>query len=250
MLGNDLAVVDTRTLKVVRRIPLGATTRKDPDLLGRYLFTTATIVKGEQFSCNSCHPDGSMDGISWKFVHVPDALGKETDRNAKDLRGHIGESAPYRWSGHERNLEGFVEEEIHGLLQGNKLTPAEVRAMAHYIGSLPLPPNPYRAPNGSLTDAAQRGKALFEGSAGCISCHSGPKAGGQRKAWVGTTPDGIELQVPRLQGVYDSAPYLHDGKARTLEEIFTRCNTKQAHGKAHDLSPEEMKDLLRYVREL
>lgn len=250
MLGNDLAVVDPQSLRITRRISLGPTTRKDPTLLGRFLFTTATIVKGGQFSCNSCHPDGGSDGISWKFVHVKDALGREIDRNAKGLRGHIGESGPYRWSGHEPSLERFIEEEIPGLLQGQKPTPAEVHALAAYVGSLPLTPNPFRLPDDSFTAPAVRGKALFEGKAGCVSCHAGPRAGGQQKAWIGTTPPGIELQVPRLGGVYDTDPYLHDGKARTLEEVFSQQNPKKLHGKAHELSDGERKDLLEYVREL
>src|SRR5205814_843357 len=83
LLGNDLAVVDPQSLQVVRRVSLGPTARRDPHLLGRFLFSSATIVKGGQFSCNSCHPDGGTDGISWKFVHVPDAFGRTMDRNVK-----------------------------------------------------------------------------------------------------------------------------------------------------------------------
>jgi YVTN family beta-propeller protein len=250
MLGNDLTVVDPQSLKILRRVSLGPTERKDPTLLGRYLFTTATIVKGGQFSCNSCHPDGGTDGISWKFVHVKDALGKEIDRNAKSLRGDIAESPPYRWSGHDSNLETFIEEEIPGLLQGAKPTKAEVRALTAYVGSLPLAPNPYRAADNAFTVVGVRGKALFEGKAGCVSCHAGPHAGGQQKAWIGTTPEGVNLVAPRLDGVYDTDPYLHDGKARTLEEVFSEQNPKKLHGKAHELSDAERKDLLEYVREL
>jgi YVTN family beta-propeller protein len=250
MLGNDLAVVDPDSLKILRRVNLGPTERKDPTLLGRYLFTTATIVKGAQFSCNSCHPDGGTDGISWKFVHVKDALGKEIDRNVKGLRGHIAGSAPYRWSGHEPSLASFIEEEIPGLLQGEKPTKAEVAALAAYVGSLPLAPNPYRNADDSLTAAGVRGKALFEGKAGCVTCHAGPSAGGQQKAWIGTMPEGVDLLVPRLTGVYDTDPYLHDGKARTLEEVFSEQNPKKLHGKAHELSDTERKNLLEYVKEL
>ena len=250
MLGNDLTVVDPQSLKILRRVSLGPTARRDPTLLGRYLFTTATIVKGGQFSCNSCHPDGGTDGISWKFVHVKDALGKEIDRNAKGLRGSIADGAPYRWSGHEPSLETFIAEEIPGLLQGPKPTPAEVHALVAYVGSLPLAPNPYRSLDNALTAPAMRGKTLFEGKAGCVSCHSGPHAGGQQKAWIGTTPAGVDLQVPRLDAVYDTDPYLHDGRARTLEEVFSVQNPKKLHGKAHELSNLERKDLLEYVREL
>jgi YVTN family beta-propeller protein len=250
LLGNDLAVVDAQSLKVMRRVSLGRTARKDAHLLGRFLFTSATIVKGGQFSCDSCHPDGGTDGISWKFVHVTDALGPKTDRNVKGLRGHIADTAPFRWTGHDRSVAEFVQTEVTGLLQGPKLTPAELRALVDYVESLPLPANPYREPDGSFTAAGRRGQMLFAGRAGCARCHAGPKAGSQRKAWIGTTPEAVELEVPHLAGVYDTDPYLHDGRARTLEDIFERNNTLQRHGNVQELSADELKDLLEYVREL
>lgn len=249
-LGNDLAVIDPTTLKVTRRIDLGPTPRKDPTLLGRFLFSTASIVNGAQFSCNSCHPDGTTDGISWKFVHVQDPLGKTIDRNVRSLRGEIADTAPFRWSGAGAELHEFVREEVHGLLQGPELSAPEVDAMVTYLKSLKLPPNPHRGPDGSLTEAALRGKALFAGKAECATCHAGPKAGGGRRGWVGTTPAGMDLDVPHLAGVYDSYPYLHDGSAATLEEIFSKRNAQKVHGKADTLTEAELKDLLEYVREL
>jgi YVTN family beta-propeller protein len=250
LLGNDLAVVDPQSLKVVRRVSLGRTMRKDPHLLGRFLFSTATIVKGGQFSCDSCHPDGGTDGISWKFVHVPDTLGTKADRNVKGLRGHIADTAPFRWTGYDRSADEFIQTEVTRLLQGPQLTPAELRALVGYVESLPLPPNPYRTPEGTFTPAARRGQMLFTGRAGCVRCHAGPKAGSGRMAWIGTTPEGVELEVPHLAGVYDTDPYLHDGRARTLEAIFGQYNPRNLHGKVQDLADEEMKDLLEYVREL
>ena len=249
-LGNDLAVIDPTTLKITRRIPLGATKRKDPALLGRFLFSTATIVNGGQFSCNSCHPDGSTDGIAWKFTHVKDSFERKLDRNVRSLRGQIADTAPFRWSGQGPELHEFVREEIAGLLQGPKLSDPEVDAMVEYIRTLPLPPNPHRDPAGALTPAGLKGKVLFEGRADCASCHTGAKAGGQRKAWIGTTPQGVDVDVPHLQGVYDTYPYLHDGKAKTLEELFTAQNDQKLHGKADQLTPEELQDLLAYVRQL
>lgn len=250
LLGNDLAVVDPASLRVTRRISLGPTQRRDPHLPGRFLFVSASLANGGQFSCNSCHPDGNTDGIAWKFVHVPDALGRETPRNVRALRGGLRDTAPFRWSGHDRDLESFIEAEITGLLQSPKPDPGSLKALADYVASLRLPPNPYRNPDGSFTEAARRGRVLFEGKAGCIDCHTGPHAGAQRKAWIGTTPEGVDLDVPHLVGVYDSYPYLHDGRAATLEAIFAEHNPRRLHGRAHELSPEELRDLLEYVREL
>jgi len=144
----------------------------------------------------------------------------------------------------------FVKTEVTGLLQGPELTPAELRALVGYVETLPLPANPYRAPDGSLAPSARRGQALFAGRAGCVRCHAGPKSGGGRKAWIGTTPEGVDLDVPHLAGVYDTGPYLHDGRARTLEEIFAKHNPAGLHGNAQELSADEMKDLLEFVREL
>jgi hypothetical protein len=56
--------------------------------------------------------------------------------------------------------------------------------------------------------------------------------------------------VPHLTGVHDSAPFLHDGRAATLEELFSRYNPEGRHGRADQLSPEEMGDLIQFVREL
>ncbi len=250
LLGNDIAVIDAEKLTITRRISLGKTTHKDSNMEGRYLFGTADIVKGAQFSCNSCHPDGGEDGISWKFVHVQDGLGKTIDRNVKGLRGHIALDPPYRWSGHETSLAGFVEEEVTGLLQGPKLTTSQTAALANYVGTLPLTANPYRTSTGGFTESAMRGKALFDGKAGCIRCHTSSNQRSVPKVWIGTTPQGVLLQPPRLEGVYDTDPYLHDGSARTLEEIFSQHNAEKLHGNAHLLSDVEMKDLLRYVKEL
>lgn len=249
-LGNDVAVIGLDTLTVTRRVNLGPPGRKDPTHLGRFLFHTASITKGRQFSCNSCHPDGNTDGISWKFVHVPDALGKEITRNVRSLRGEIEDTAPFRWTGRETRLAEFVDDELAGLLQSPEVSQESRQALVAYVRGLRLPPNPYRNPDGSFTDTARRGEQLFNGKAECRQCHTGPKHGGERKAWVGTTKQGVDLDVPHLIGVYDSDPYLHTGEARTLEEVFSRFNGAQAHGKAHELTADELRDLLRYVREL
>jgi hypothetical protein len=76
-------------------------------------------------------------------------------------------------------------------------------------------------------------------------------AGGTgRKGWVGTTPEGRFLDAPHLAGAWASAPYLHDGRAPTLEAIFRQHNSSGRHGLAHELTSEELQQVLAYVREL
>lgn len=247
-LGNSLTVVDAESARPIRTIALGAPSRVDPNIAGEYLFGHSELTRSQRFTCASCHPDGMSDGLTWQFVHVHDGIDR---RNSRDLRAGIGDTAPFRWSGAEKTLEGFVHSEVTGLLGGPTPSDAQTRALIGAVNGLQLPPNPYRAPDGTLTAEAQRGKLLFDAKAGCAGCHAGPKRGGTGiSAWVGTTPEGQKLDVPHLAGVYDSAPYLHDGRAATLEEIFTRYNPGNRHGTAHLLTPQERAALFRYLREL
>lgn len=248
-LGSSLSVLDAATFRPLRHVSLGIPPgRGDLRLVGRYLFGANRLTRGGQFTCNSCHPDGGSDGLTWQFVHVKDGVPR---RNTRALRGGITLTAPFRWSGHDGDIEQFFQEEITGLLGGPVQPHQPLHELWNLVDQFPLPPNPYRAPDGTLTPAAKRGEALFVGKASCGRCHGGELYGGiGKKAWVGTTPEGQALDVPHLHGAYDSAPYLHDGSAATLEEVFTRYNDEQRHGDAQRLSASELADLLRYVREL
>ncbi len=58
------------------------------------------------------------------------------------------------------------------------------------------------------------------------------------------------LDVPHLRNVAYSAPYLHDGSARSLEEIWTVFNPKDTHGVSNDLTKDELNDLIEYLKTL
>lgn len=247
-LGGSVSVFDSRSLRPIREIPLGVPRRRELRLEGRYLFGSARLTRGGRFTCSSCHPEGGSDGRVWEFVHVPDGLIR---RNSRALRGGITLTAPFRWSGFERDIEQFTQDEITGLMHGPKQGHEVLHALWNMLDQFPMPPNPFRAPGGTLAPTARAGKALFFGSAGCAACHSGEMAGGTgKKAWVGTTDTRLTLDVPHLVGAYDSPPYLHDGRAATLEAIFTSHNAAHRHGNAHLLSKRERAEVLEYVREL
>lgn len=248
-LGNSLSVVDTASARVTSTLNLGPASEVDPSILGQYLFNHAGLTQSQRFTCSSCHPDGATDGLTWNFVHVKDGFER---RNTRDLRAQVSETAPFRWSGYEKGLDSFIVDEVTGLLGGPTPDQGQRKALTAALNRLRLPPNPYRQADGTLTAEALRGQQLYEGKAGCASCHAGPRRGGTgTSAWIGTTRrETLTVDIPQLIGVYDSAPYLHDGRAKTLEEIWESYNTGQLHGKVHVLTPAERQDLLRYVREL
>ncbi|MEM9018286.1 MAG: hypothetical protein AAGC68_14830, partial [Verrucomicrobiota bacterium] len=109
---------------------------------------------------------------------------------------------------------------------------SDLDALAAYVSSLTqeaIPKSPHRQSDGRLNEGAVAGELLFI-SEGCATCHSGDdmtdgilhnvgtlrNSSGSR---LGGNLPGIE--TPTLLGVWKTAPYLHNGSAATLEEVFT-----------------------------
>ncbi len=60
----------------------------------------------------------------------------------------------------------------------------------------------------------------------------------------------VEFDVPHLRNIYDSPPYMHNGIAATLEEIWTRFNMVNRHGMTQDLTRQQLNDLIAYLKAL
>ena len=58
------------------------------------------------------------------------------------------------------------------------------------------------------------------------------------------------FDVPHLNNIYESAPYLHDGRVETLEEIWTRFNPDDRHGVTNDMTKDQLNDLIEYLKTL
>ena len=113
-----------------------------------------------------------------------------------------------------------------------------------------------------MTAAQERGKALFERTVDkfgkpvdvhnrCSYCHSGPKGTSQKSFEVGTkraTDNTGLFDTPQLVNIALTAPYLHDGSAHSLEEIWTIYNPEDKHGRTNDLTKDELNDLIEYLR--
>ncbi len=245
-LGNSISVEQRGA--AIRNIDLGVPSHIDRRLRGRILFNSARLTPARNFTCNTCHPDGNTDGLSWRLAFLKDGVER---RNSRNLRGGILLTGPFGWTQRHEDFEDFVNDEIVHLLQSRKMRHADLHAFWDLINEMDMPPNPYRSPDGAMTAAALRGKALFSGQAACATCHQGSRYGASgKKEWIGTTDKRTLLDVPHLIGAYDSAPYLHDGRASTLEEVFTKFNNSRAHGKADILTSAQLSDLIEFVREL
>jgi cytochrome c peroxidase len=117
-------------------------------------------------------------------------------------------------------------------------------------------------PGYELTPAQERGQAIFARSVDnfkkpipeqnrCSSCHSGRQGTNQKLFDVGThrplDNPGLFKSAP-LTNLALTAPYLHDGSARSLEEIWTLYNPNDKHGRTNDLSKDELNDLIEYLK--
>jgi hypothetical protein len=185
-------------------------------------------------ACASCHGEGGDDAQTWNFD------GNKT-RRTPSLLGTIKGTAPYHWDADFADMPALVHEVYTRRMGGRLLASDQVAALQHWVEALPAPRRP-----AVDTDASARGKVLFEGKAGCATCHSGGSYTNNATVDVGT---GKPLQVPPLVGVGARAPFLHAGCASTLTERFTKCSTP-GHGNTADLTSDEIGDLVTFLNAL
>jgi len=260
-MDDSIAVIDTSADKLLASLDLGGSKKSTALRRGEQLFYSARFAFQGQFSCANCHLDATFDGLQWDLE--PDGFGVDIvdNRSIEDLMG----TQPFKWNGGNPDLPtecGPRTEKYFYRSQsydGKQLTD-----LVTFILSLPVRPNRYRQPNGELTPAQERGKAIFErvrDKAGhtipvkrrCTTCHSGPKFTNNHSEDVGTgkwTDRSGMLDTPHLPDIAYSAPYLHDGSARSLEEIWTIFNPKDIHGVTNDLTKDQLNDLIEYLRTL
>jgi YVTN family beta-propeller protein len=260
-LDDTVSVIDTTARKVTGTIALGGTEILTRERRGERLFYSSKYAFQGQFGCASCHLDSTIDGLHWDLE--PDGFGQDIlDNRALE---DVGETPPYKWNGSNPDLQtecGPRTERFFFRSAG--FAGQDLEDLVSYIKSIPLRPNRYRLPNGELTPAQERGKAIFERSQRkdgspiddtqrCAFCHSGKYYTNQATFDVGTgkpTDRSPLFDVPQLTNVALTAPYMHDGAARTLEEIWTVFNPKDTHGVTNDLAKDELNDLIEFLKTL
>ena len=258
-LDDTLSVIDTHTNHVASTIKLAGPKTISVRRRGEQTFYTARQSFQGQIGCANCHIDSTFDGLTWDLE--PDGFGRDIVDN-KLLEGVKG-TEPYKWNGGNPNLPTEcgprTEKYFWRAEQYDDLTLAD---LVVYIRSLQPRPNRWKLPGHEMTPAQERGLALFTRDVDkfkkpipeynrCSYCHSGPKGTSQKIFDVGTrksTDNTGLLKAPMLTNIALTAPYLHDGSARSLEEIWTVYNPEDKHGRTNDLTKDELNDLIEYLR--
>jgi YVTN family beta-propeller protein len=210
---------------------------------GEMFFSDADLCFQKWHSCMSCHPDnGRPDALNWDLLN--DGLGNP--KNTKSLLlAH--KTPPAMITGVRENAEVAVRGGIR-FIQFAVRPESDAEAIDEYLKSLEPVASPHLV-NGKLSRSAKNGEKVFK-KAGCVQCHPSPLYTDLNKYNIGTGKNrevDIEFDTPTLVEVWRTAPYLHDGRAVTIQEVLAKFNKDDAHGETSKLSKKEIEDLAEYV---
>jgi cytochrome c peroxidase len=232
----DLSTTGTatpRTIKVTTPAnEMGANMR-----LGRELFfaTNDPRISNDGRACAGCHPDARQDGLVW-----PTPKGT---RQTPMLAGRVADSAPYDWNGANATIVSHIAQTTKNL-HGRGLAETDRAALATYLTSLRGPDRE----SAKEDDHVARGRTIFESSeAQCSSCHPKESAYADHQTHV-LSRGSAAFDTPSLRFVGGTAPYFHDGRYATLDELVEKCDG--AMGQTKQLSADQKADLVAFLRTL
>jgi hypothetical protein len=239
---------DTNSLTLPHAVPgFGRRIEITPPVLaevverGRLLFYSAddglASGVGTGIACATCHEDGRRDGLVFSFA-------LRGLRRTLSIAGAIRQTAPMGWQGDFGTLEEDVISTSRVRMGSSGLSFEDAQAIASFLDQSPDIDVPGR---GSSDPAVGRGQAIFErADVGCGGCHHGPRLTDNRTYAMFGLP---QVKTRSLVSVSAGGPYLHDGSAKTLEDVLERA---EAGGMGHtaQLTQAEKDDLLAYLRSL
>jgi len=240
--GKDAAV----NIAVTRRPDSRMTTEL---ALGRKLFHRSDDLRisGDGRACASCHPDGREDALTWSTPDGP--------RQTIMLAGRATSSEPFGWSGDNPTLRDHVAKTFERLGGKGLKQPAadpEFKALLAYVAGMRAP-STGTPPSGERGELAKHGRELFFGETqGCASCHVGGAGTDRQRHDVGSRGPAVgsptPIDTPSLRFVSGTAPYFHDGRFSTLEELL--ASPDHAMGRTLHLSHQDREALAAYMETL
>ncbi len=188
---------------------------------------------------------------------IPPAYGLQ----GVELETYTGEGPISYWN----NYVGVTQMHAHGSFKDDRLNlnivvapqedeiKAKLPALRQYQLSLNAPAPPA---NSFDAAAAARGKAVFTGAGRCASCHTGARFTDDKTlhapSETGADPGYAERSTTKkyrttpLRGLWQHAPYFHDGSAATLADVVERYNTNLKLG----LTAAQKTDLVEFLKSL
>ncbi|WP_300726476.1 YVTN family beta-propeller repeat-containing protein [uncultured Rikenella sp.] len=239
--SDTLNVVDLADARNIAVVPLVKNRQESDAQAGERIFNDATFCFQNWQSCNGCHPgEARSDGMNWDLMN--DGIGNP--KNCKSLLySHF--TPPSMISG-IRSDAAIADRKGFTHIQFYEIPEDKALQVDTYLKSLQAVPSPYLV-DGQLSAKAREGKKVFD-KYRCGECHSGEYFTDMQMHRIG---DDIEFEkgwdTPTLREVWRTAPYLFDGRAATMREVF-EVHRHGLEGKRP--SAKEIDALVEYVNSL
>ena len=217
---------------------------------GAAIFYDARRSLDQWYSCHTCHHEGGGSTVTF------DTRNDGSTGTYKTVLPlwYVARTGPWTWHGWQHDLRASLEKSLVESMQGPPPTAADVVALAAFLDTLEPPPSPHLEPDGSLSAAAERGRALFEsGRTGCRECHAGDTFTTPELHDVGQGRSGDRYQgysVPTLRGIHRKTMYLHHGRVKSLARLLDGMHGPETVSGLEPLSPAEIDDLVAYLESL
>jgi YVTN family beta-propeller protein len=242
-LSDTVSVVEIKSGMHAATISLGPSPEPTASLRGERLFFSAKLSHDGWMSCHSCHADGHTNNL------LSDTLGDGSFGAPKRVPSLLGVAAtgPWTWTASVARLEEQVQKSIATTMHGTKLNDSQITELTAYLGALAPPSRRDKARAQEGPPPVLRGQAIFEEHQ-CAACHVAPEFTSPGRYDVGLSDDvgNREFNPPSLRGVSGRDSFLHDGRSRSLEEVFE----KEKHPRGLTLKGREISDLVAFLKSL
>lgn len=220
-LSDSVSVIDLSKNQKTDSISLGPSPAAGSVERGELAFFNARLSFENWMSCQSCHTDGHTNN------GLADTLGDGEFGDAKrvpTLRG-VWSTGPWAWNGSQHLLHSQIRQSLSSTMHHRADDEDLITDLTAYVSQLERVPSLLVARDQSPhPTVGYKAREVFE-SVGCSKCHNG---------FTSYTTDGtfdVGLQdlhgnsrfnPPSLSGVSQRDRLFHDGRARSLEDVFSR----------------------------
>lgn len=242
---DAVQLVDVRAGQLIKTISLGGPKTMSAARKGEAAFYDARRSHNQWFSCHTCHVDGHTCGLNF------DTLNDDSYGNPKLTPSlhNVTRTGPWTWHGIQKDLAAGVRKSLTQTMFGPEPSKDDIADLLAFLDTLVPPPHPGA---GKKDPGVERGEKLFHGKAGCVRCHRPPLFTSPGLYDVKLDHDGSPYKLwnpPSLISLYQRGPYLHDGRAKTLDALLREHHTPSKLG-GDDLRDQERVDLIAFLQSL